>query len=339
MNQPLSGRLRNFQEYSSEFTGADLLLGNGFSMALWPEFSYPSLFERFCEVVEEGDRSFFRAFNTANFEAIQSKLKAAEEVNGLLSLPTAEVQTRYKTLQRGLVDAIRSVHPRPGQVAESRIDDTVRGLSHFGDVFTVSYDLLAYSLVMRARDLWSGEREEPTPGRIAPYNDYFWASLGDKHLEFRDFQKYAVYKHVYYLHGALFLFRGSPTDTKLKTQPGRQLLDTIASEIELGQSPLFVSEGDWRGKIDSINHSPYLRFAYDCFSQSGKNLVIFGTSLSEAQDKHIIDAISGRGGSVAYAVHLGERDERALLREIHSTEAKFPGRDLLFVDASTVFAV
>jgi Domain of unknown function (DUF4917) len=59
--------------------------------------------------------------------------------------------------------------------------------------------------------------------------------------------------------------------------------------------PLFVSEGRSRDKMRSIRRSDYLSFGYQSLADYEGSIVIFGHSLSDA-DEHIVQAIRSRRG-------------------------------------------
>ena len=99
-------------EYT-DWTG--LLVGNGASMVVWPQFGYRSLFD----VATSGDvshplaaedRNLFDALSTTNFEHILASLKTAGIVNQALGIEADQLQTRYESTQRALFEAVHAVH-------------------------------------------------------------------------------------------------------------------------------------------------------------------------------------------------------------------------------------
>jgi hypothetical protein len=165
------------------------------------------------------------------------------------------------------------------------------------------------------------------------------------------------YKHVYYLHGALFLFPGRLfdyyNDLKLKrnrTNAHSELLDDVADMIQRGQLPLFVSEGTAEEKMGTIegtaeekmgtiSGSPYLNFAYRKLREASKWLVIYGWSVSR-QDDHIVSALAERSQekrNIAVSVHVNGSDSDDLEAQMHRIRSRLPGQDIVFFDSSTLF--
>jgi hypothetical protein len=325
----------DWADYSENFSGADLLLGNGFSRNFSAEFHYDSLFEEFlssCELVET-DR--FRSFETTNFEAIQRELQSAVRINGLFGLSCGEIKDSVDRLRRGLIKAIRAKHPCASDINWPLLRSLTEQLKWAEDIFTLNYDLYLYHLVMIFKDRRKDRNDEIN----FAYNDYFWRRTEDPFfLEFMDYQNYTHYKHAYYLHGALFLFPGSHTDLKLQRRSSEELIDSVAEQIAAGNLPLFVSEGHWRDKLAVIKHSPYLTFAYRKLHDAGKRLVLFGTSLTPEQDQHIIDAINSKKRDLAIGIHIGGRPAEDIRRDVIGFRAKFHNTDPLFFDSSTMLS-
>ena len=172
----------------------------------------------------------------------------------------------------------------------------------------------------------------------APYSDFFWGGEPDE--QFKQFMGYDEYnrKYVYYLHGALFLFRIPPDTFKLKRGDSKELVSMIGDAINNGNMPLFVSEGKYKEKLKAIERSDYLSFCYKRLEESNNKLVIFGSSLSP-QDTHIFNAINYRKNSreLAIAVHIGDKSRNALEREITRLETKFRRHRRYFFNSETIF--
>lgn len=324
-------------DLADKYKGADVLLGNGFSMNITPAFGYNSLFASFINQVGAADRVILAGFGTTNFEFILEDLGTAERVNGLMGLSTATVATLSRTVREGLIRAIEENHPRKHRVDWKRLESLATQLGQFGDIFTLNYDALLYHIIMICKDRWdAGDRA----GR---YNDYFWNRITDDHLQFMDVQNIKPYKHVYYPHGALFLFKflsdetKAQYDVKLRTNAAGELLDAIAGEIRAGTLPLFVSEGRSEEKKRAISRSDYLRFANDALEAPRNELVVYGTSLGE-QDAHI--AVSVRRGTKRAAVSIFTKDRPAvdLEQEINLLRGRLAGVKLTFFDSASLFA-
>jgi hypothetical protein len=150
-----------------------------------------------------------------------------------------------------------------------------------------------------------------------------------------------VYKNVYYLHGALFIYPHKNHDVKLLRELDVELIDVIANEIQANRFPLFVTEGTSEDKLNSIMRSPYLRFCLRHLRRAKHPLVIFGNSLSSV-DQHLVDAVCTTGRPIIYSVYIGTREERDLKKEIHEIMSKFPKTtfpQIEFIDSNSVFSV
>jgi hypothetical protein len=333
-------QLRNLEIFdwndrSKHFEGADILLGNGFSMNFAAGFHYNSLFGEFLKDCSASEITIFQSFNTSNFEAIQQELLGAVHVNTLFNLPTNDITKAIDRLRAGLISTIERTHPRANQIDRDQLWSIAQQLTPFNNIFTLNYDLYLYHLIMMAKDIY----ESGADPEIRPYNDYFWmkGEEDDHYLKFVDYQRYTHYKHVYYLHGALFIFPGFYNDLKLKRYGDDELIDCVATQIHLGRMPLFVSEANWKEKLQVINRSTYLSFARSNLKDAETKLVVYGTSLSSQHDKHIIDAIREKQHDIAVAIYVGNKTEDALRQEVFEFKGKLVGHDVLFFDSSTLF--
>jgi hypothetical protein len=157
----------SWEKISDDFKGSDLLLGNGFSINLSRLLAYDSLFEVFLRGCNPDDAAIFRLFGTMNFERIQAQLLDAKKVNTIFGLPTKPIDSAVQKLREGLITSIESNHPRAGDIDNDALLRVSEALDPFEDVFTFSYDLFLYRIIMK-----SVERAEATG--IRKHNDYFW---------------------------------------------------------------------------------------------------------------------------------------------------------------------
>ena len=103
-------------------------------------------------------------------------------------------------------------------------------------------------------------------------------------------------QNVHYLHGALHLFEQGPELQKKcwERSGGTALIEQVRSALDESRFPLFVSEGQSRGKLGRIRHSAYLARSLRSFRAICENqniaLFIFGHSLA-ANDAHILKQI------------------------------------------------
>lgn len=332
--------IKHWDDIADDFKGADVLLGNGFSLRFSGLFHYNSLFEEFLQGCSPEESAVFSGFDTTNFEAIQEQLLNAKKVNQLLNISTNSIDPTVTKLREGLIESVNSNHPPASEIDLEELNKTAEDLDHFEDVFTLNYDLFLYRIIMICK-----ERSEA--GIVRKYNDYFWAEYGRNFKEFRDFDIYNN-RYVYYLHGALFLLPGERfdyhNDLKLirNEDPFSELLNDISKMIERGYLPLFVSEGESNDKMRFISESPYLSFAYRKLEESRRPLVIYGWSASK-QDQHISNALSVKKEQdqskrdLAISIHIGSKSYTALESELHAIRSRLAGHEITFFDSRTLF--
>lgn len=328
--RPRAPAVQQWEDLASDFSGADLLLGNGFSIREWPAFAYDSLFHEFLTSCDPVDTAAFDQFNSSNFEFILETLARAILANRAFALDTRRLEDGSRTLKEGLIRAVQTTHPRYEDLDADRIRTLSEQLDLFNDIFTTNYDCLLYHIIMASKD-----RHEQDP-KVRPYNDYYWEKLDDDHLAFKSYQNISKYKHIYYLHGALFLFRRDYSDVKVRTGEGTELIDRIAAVIRVGEIPLFVSEGSAAEKREAIYRSDYLRFASDRLSRRRETLVVFGSALADV-DRHVVAAIREGTKRIAYGVHQGHRtdievedEQLRLIRALGHVPIEFFWSDGLF---------
>src|SRR5690349_6135464 len=104
-------KVYHWNEIQDSFKGADIFLGNGFSININSSLNYKSLFEKFLSYLNERERTIFQKFNSTNFEGIQGFLANALDVNKIFNYETSEVEDALKLLKSGLLKAIKDLHP------------------------------------------------------------------------------------------------------------------------------------------------------------------------------------------------------------------------------------
>ncbi len=336
-NELLELDINSWKDIHKEFEHSDLFLGNGFSLNFSDVFFYGSLFEKFLKQIPGDKKSLLNNLDTTNFEAIQLILMHAKRINELLAYPIEKIEELLKILREGLVKVIRDNHPQASETDKKKLEGISEKLDIFKNIYTTNYDLYLYHIIMISKDRY---RENNS---IQPYNDYFWLKL-NSHLEFMDYQEYKFYKHIYYLHGALFLFSGEllnhHTDLKLKLRRGQdwELIDEIARMINTNHLPLFVSEGSSEQKLRAISRSPYLMFAFSKFKECSESLVIYGSSFSE-QDQHIVSALDRKKRNIAVSLFIGDKKGGNLKKEMSDIRSQLTRHDVVFFDSSTLFLI
>jgi len=326
-------KIYTWDEFKGKLDKPDLLLGNGFTMQFSGNFSYGSLFEIFLQNCHESYRPLFQSFGTTNFELILRYLNNAIQINKILGQPTELIQTAIEQLRNGLITSIEQMHPRNADIDFDRLTEIAEQFEKFGDIYTTNYDLYLYHILMITNDL-----SRTKDGYVA-YQDFYWGNQAPEGFrQFMDYQNY-VYKDIYFLHGALFVYNDGGGEVKLlKNATGDELIESISTEIRRSHFPIFVSEGNARDKLSSINRSRYLRFCLDNLAKSDNSIVIFGNALHEI-DIHIIDAIKYHQRDIIYCLYIGDRSLESVLEEKHKFSGKFEyyRKSIEFIDSSTVF--
>lgn len=317
-----------------DYEQPDLLIGNGFTMNFSDSFSYDSLFTTFLNNTDAAHRALFPRFDTTNFELILKYLSYTNITNTILGLDTVVVTRAIDALKNGLIQTIRQVHPQSANINWTQIDKVTRQLGYFGDVFTLNYDLYLYHIIMHSNDIHNTE-----DCNFRPYQDYFWGDHSNEYKKFMDFQDIKKYKHVYYLHGALFVFKHDIVDLKIKRAArGEELIDKIAREIAANHFPLFITEGTAADKLSAVNGSNYLNFCLEKLRMKDKPLVIFGTSLDPV-DAHIVDAVKQTKRPLVIAIRVANKAREQILEEKFRflTKFQFNTKPIKCIDAASLF--
>jgi len=271
-------RIYHWNEIQDSFLGADIFLGNGFSININGSLNYRSLFDKFLSYLEPPDQTTFKKFNTTNFEGIQNKLTDANEVNEIFESKCVEMEMAIHKLKTGLLGAIKDLHPDFSTVDPQTIYNISQKLDGFGDIYTTNYDTFLYHILLATLDRHRRNRN------VKRYQDFFKTNGVD--LQFTE-QSIDTFKNIFYLHGALFLHNESGRTTKIKRgSKTDELIDLIRLRIHLGDLPIFVSEGKAHLKVETIARNRYLSFCRSAFVANRNRLVLHGFSFSNSQASH-----------------------------------------------------
>ncbi|HTZ87462.1 MAG TPA: DUF4917 family protein [Solirubrobacteraceae bacterium] len=305
-----------------QFDESVLLLGNGLSINVWPQFDYGSLFDH----AQQGgltsvDLTLFDG--DTNFETVLAGLNTAIRVNDTLGIETAPVYERYRGIQQALGRVIREVHVTRGAVPDRVLEAIRAELAQYEWIFTTSYDLLLY---------WA-----MACGGWKPFIDGFRYRNPGTYLEFdpeREVEHDEV--PVYFLHGALHLVvNGSGVTWKLRGGDLQTILDQFGDRIEGDPQarPLLVTEGSARDKLRAIEGNSYL--AYVLARLRGVNLpvVVFGSRLGKS-DEHLIDALNEHPRR-AIAISMQRASKREMAMQQSDVYGRLETDDLIFFDAET----
>lgn len=313
-----------FQEALRQTEGGKrhLLLGNGFSIALFPDrFHYGSLLDEADFTAVPQAREAFTRLGTTDFEAV---IEALRKAVALLPIYSADAEARGRMAEHAemlkelLVQAIAGRHPeRPADITEAQYRACRHFLAHFvgesrdlrpdgkdrrGQVYSLNYDLLLYWTLLHDQVVhWNAgnplgvvfEQTEPLQ-----HDDGFRAPDDDPMAPYVtwDAEGGANTQNIHFLHGALHLFDAGPEVQKKcwERAGGIALVDQIRAALAADKFPLFVSEGNSLGKLSRIRHSGYLQRSLRSFAGSCRTrdaaLFIFGHSL-DASDDHVLHHI------------------------------------------------
>lgn len=312
-----------------------LLLGNGASLAVWDKFQYSSLFDMACDTskplhLTREDREVFRHLDdTRNFEQVLSSLAVAKRINQICDLETYRITERYENIRNCLFSAVSEIHLPYARLCDE-VKQAIRAeLGNYKFVFTTNYDLTLY---------WSYMDDDKK------FKDYFWGNGVDNIFDPGNAVLFDDTTVIYYLHGALHLYKGRDhyTYKHVSSDTGASLLELIRRSKEI---PLFISEGSSRDKKAAILDNNYLAFAYRRFCENRVPLVVFGQSLNEEYDNHIVEAIQRMRGygkttatnvakfAVAFSVYPGN-DVRIVRFKARMMEL-FHDKQLHFFDSRT----
>jgi hypothetical protein len=261
-----------------------ILLGNGFSIACDPIFSYSRLYDA---AVSQGlssrAQAVFARLGTNNFEGVMDLLEKSHwvaEIYNLIEAGRSPMLDDTEIVKQTLVQAVANSHlAHTGLVSDERKATALEFLRPFHNIFTTNYDLLAYWVIMSSptgphwKDGFRSDEDDPD----APYV-VFAERLGQQQGPF-------------YLHGALHL-RVVHGELRKHTwiRTGRPLTELIRESLANGEYPLFVAEGEPAQKLEQIQRTGYLWYCLDKLARIKGPPVIFGHSLGPS-DQHIVDVL------------------------------------------------
>ena len=263
-----------------------LLLGNGFSIACDPVFSYGSLYDYAKKKgLTEHVQGVFEYLGTNNFEGVLRLLHDGLWLTkhyGLTRGAKARGNMRkdLQSVKKALVSTLAKAHlARPGDVLEERVKCCANFVHPYHNIFTMNYDLLLYWVVMSDPELL--RRDGFRDSEDEPEADYcvFTEHVGGE-------------KGLFFVHGALHLYLEVGEVRKHTwSKSGVPLIDRVREGLDHEEYPLFVAEGTAEKKKIQIESSSYLSYCLSKFQRIQGPLVVFGLSLG-GSDQHIVDAIA-----------------------------------------------
>jgi hypothetical protein len=254
----------------------DLLLGNGFSIALSEEADFTNLSALAADDPIVGQ--VLRELGSGNVEHILSIFEKLEAVSEFKPIINYLRQLRGR-ITSALINALISINPKSrNEICELSIIETNRILKRFDVKFTVNFDPFLYWAILQSIGDWMSD------GFSTPHNanQLYW-------------DKNSLVK-TWWLHGSIFHFpsRINPREIfKVKRSVDMTLVEFTKSQIQQLGLPTAILGGTSSQKMDQISNNDYLLAAIENLANREKPLVIFGWSNSE-NDKHLEIAIQKR---------------------------------------------
>jgi hypothetical protein len=130
-----------------------LLVGNGLSINVSPDFAYESLYEEaekgnVDESLSDLDQALFERFGTKNFEVVLAKLRDGIALADELGEDEAPYRERFRSVQSALGAAVRSVHLERAEVPSASLEAIKEALRSYRAIFSTSYDLILYWAIL-----------------------------------------------------------------------------------------------------------------------------------------------------------------------------------------------
>lgn len=342
----IDDRLVHWDKIEHQFKRGGILIGNGFSCAVWDKFGYLSLFERASSdqsiqhPLSPEDKCCFDVMNTKVFERVLSNLANAHKINGALGCSNPVAIERYNHIKNALGEVVRSVHVPWNIVPDDVLAKIREELRSYKFVYSTNYDLLIYWSVLH------GNKSKND------FVDFFWSRFNGLSCTF-SVTNTSVFNEdstrLFYLHGALHLHRDECTGRTYKL-----VNREVGNLLDIQEIPLFVSEASSEDKLRAIGNSNYLSFAYSQFTEHQGPLVVFGHSLDD-MDEHLREAIRNMAKNhqpnkfthrepleIAISVYRGNKSPEALLAQKANLREKlcnglrdYQKPNLIFFDAQT----
>lgn len=287
-------------------SGADLLLGNGFSIGRHAAFGYERLVDE--AGLEPLTAALMSAARSSDFEQAMGFMEAVEDAD--LRFPDGTPPERSTEIRSKITAAINRVHPdSPMGLGLTELKPRLR---YFHQVFTTNYDLLPYWLI-----------QVETPGPPYDFVDLFYRGSG---FSPGIATLYPQATQLLYVHGALHLQEVAGGQTVKLTRDSEWTLPQWIDYYlhpppgEDPALPLIVLESSTEAKLRAITGNAYLFHCHQQLAVPGP-IVVYGHALKPA-DEHIVDAIARRQ-SVAF-VSVFDNDWAAYERLISAGVAAVP---------------
>jgi hypothetical protein len=289
-----------------------VLLGNGASIALHGDFHYRSLYDMAKSSLSSEACKLFECLDTLNFEHVLRAICQAGAINKALGIDTARFDPLLCEIRNALIAAVQRAHCEQS-VTKPHTHKIGRWLESFASIVTFNYDVTLYWISLDYNEHHGGPRW---------FVDRFGRASDPAHRDRLVYQESspARPRTIFYAHGSLLLARDADgNEYKIKTAKDRKFLTAISERWAQGHTPIFVSEGTDKEKMETINKSRYLRHVYDevLCKQGDKCVAIYGLSLDPA-DQHVLDALAkSPPRQMAISIFTGAGTADKLKRDIY----------------------
>lgn len=317
--------IHSWEEIENLFSGT-LLIGNGASVAVDSKFHYDTLKD---EAIKENflskdlNRIFELYDNSSDFELILKVLWQSSEVNKILNIEEEATYSSYARVQEALINTVRYIHPSHDEI-NTHLDSLYQFTRRFEDIICLNYDLILYWVMMYGNQI--------NDGHI--FKDCF--THGEFQMDWRKFIRPIHNQEkctlVFYPHGNLILSRNGFHEFKINSTYG--LLDDIFNCWKNAHTPLFISEGTFQRKTQSILTSTYLSTVFrEVLTDVADNLVIYGWGMG-IQDKHIMNQLS-QSYIDKVAVSVYKNDQNYCTRVTRFIRSLNPNAEIYFFDSAS----
>lgn len=290
-----------WEEIKDDYAQASLIVGNGASMAVSPNFGYGSLYDAAVELkhISKPVQDVFDSFDVNDFELVLRRLWQAKLVNTALDIEHGKVEESYQQVRTALIATVRDVHVSY-QEAEEHLVHIYKFMQPFSKVLSLNYDLIVYWAAMLGnRELGPWFKDCFTP-------DYFCSGWQERAEPYGAAKGATLF---FYPHGNLVLHHHEFSSVKkITARADGDLLESILDKWERRDlAPAFVCEGTQESKEQSISSCDYLeKIFYEVLPDVGQNIVIYGWSMAE-QDEHLLQQISkSKAKKIAVSVYKAD---------------------------------
>ncbi len=309
-----------------------LMLGNGFSVALFPNiFNYKQLAEK---LKSTKIKRLFTEMQTVDFEFVMHKLSEALKVINLYENNSdlfKNITSDLDSLKKSLIEVIQESHPeKPNIITDLQYEYCRLFLKAFDrKKYTFNYDLLLYWVYMHFLE-HTGKPKELVcnDGFCHPQNDQSivqW-EMGNEYIQ-----------DIYYLHGALHIFSDQNGIEKYTwINSGKSISTQVRNSIDEGKYPLFISEGTKEHKMARIRENGYLMRAFSSMKAIAGSLFIFGHSLRD-EDEHVFEMINKNKKltKIFISMYGDENSNQKLVDKVKTWRNDFQDKKYYLFDAKT----